>query len=204
MTEKNLKTRLKELYLPPDDEFVIVDVPDVQFAMIDGEGDPRGEGYMHALKWLWTAVYPVRAEGKRRMGKDFVEPPLEALWWSNSALIFPEASKSDWRWRLMIVMPDWLDDDIFAEAVGEASKKLGDAPAGLRLERLHEGKSVQIMHIGPYDGQSQTIARLYSEFLPQNNFTANGHHHQIYLNDPMRTAPEKLKTVLRQPVRSLG
>lgn len=102
---------------------------------------------------------------------------------------------------MMIVTPDWADGDMFEQAVAKAKKKLGDTPDTLRLSNFDEGKSVQIMHIGPFSEEAPTIARLHNEFMPTNDLVTNGHHHDIYLSDPRRVAPEKLKTVLRQPVR---
>jgi hypothetical protein len=136
------------------------------------------------------------------MGKDFVEPPLEGLWWADDIDDFVAGRKDKLKWRLMIVATaDWLTHEMFEQAVEKASKKLGAVPAGLRWESYTEGTSAQIMHVGPPGSQAATVARLHHEFLPANNLVPNGHHHEIYLNDPRRVAPEKLKTVLRQPVR---
>jgi len=101
-------------------------------------------------------------------------------------------------------MPDWITDAMFEQAVVDAGKKLGDVPRSLRLEEYDVGKSVQILHIGPPAESARTISRLHEEFLPKHNLVANGYHHEIYLNDPNRVAPEKLRTVLRQPVRPCG
>src|SRR5262245_26094801 len=196
------KERLKELYLPSIENFVLVDVPELQFVMVDGEGSPDGELFSHLIRWLFAVVHPIKLIAKERMGKNFVEPPLECLWWSDDITDFIAGKKNKLKWRLMIVATaDWLEKEMFEQAVEKASNKLGDVPAGLRLESYAEGKSVQIMHIGPPGTQAATVARLHNEFLPANYLIPNGHHHEIYLNDPRRVAPEKLKTVLRQPVR---
>lgn len=204
MEKMDFKKKLKELYLPSQKGFVLVDVPEMQFVMIDGEGSPDGEVYTQAVKWLYSVIYPIKFIAKERMGKDFVAPPLEGLWWADDMSNFVSDNKDSWKWRMMIVTPDWVSDDMFEQAAAKAEKKLGETPGSLRLERFDEGKSVQIMHIGPYSEEAPTIARLHKEFLPENGFAPNGHHHEIYLNDPRRTAPEKLKTVLRQPVQNLA
>lgn len=112
--------------------------------------------------------------------------------------------RDSWLWTMMIMQPDWITSDMFDRAVHGATDKLGDPPDSLRFESFNEGLCVQIMHIGPYSEEAPTIARLYGEFLPANNLTENGNHHEIYISDPRRVAPEKLKTVLRHPVRAVG
>jgi hypothetical protein len=195
------KERLKELYLPPAEEFVLVDVPELQFVMVDGEGSPEGELFSHLTRWLFAVVHPIKLMAKQRMGKDFVEPPLECLWWADDMCDFIAGKKDKLKWRQMIVATaDWLEEAMFQQAVQQASHKLGEVPSGLRLETYAEGRSVQIMNVGPPSIIAVAIARLYNEFLPANHLIPNGHHHQIYLNDPRRVAPEKLRTVLRQPV----
>jgi hypothetical protein len=194
------RRRLEELYLPSADEFVLVDVPDLQFVMIDGEGNPSGEAFAQASRWLFSAIYPIKRVAKERMGKRFVEPPLEALWWADDINDFISGNRDRLKWRLMIVTADWVDKDMFDQAVGKASERLGESPSSLRLERFTEGMSVQIMHVGPNSEEVATLIRLHNEFLPEHDLVPNGHHHEIYLTDPNRVAPEKRKTVLRQPV----
>jgi hypothetical protein len=114
---------------------------------------------------------------------------------------FIAGRRDRYRWRLMIVTSDWVDQALFDESLAKAVKRLGPPPDSLRLERFHEGLSVQIMHHGPFSQESETIRRLHAEFIPSHGLVENGHHHEIYLNDPRRVAPEKLRTVIRQPVR---
>jgi hypothetical protein len=195
------KERLKELYLPPADDFVLVDVPELQFIMVDGDGSPDGKLFSHVTRWLFAVVHPIKLIAKKQMGKNFVEPPLECLWWADDMCDFIAGRMDKLKWRQMIVATaDWLEKEMFDQAVEQASKKLGEVPAGLRLARYDEGKSVQIMHVGPPRTIATAIDRLYNDYLPAHDLTTNGHHHQIYLNDPRRVAPEKLRTVLRQPV----
>lgn len=201
MKETAERRRLKELYLPPQDRFVVIEVPDMRFLMIDGEGKPGVEAYRAAMQWIFAAVYPIRRIARERMGKNFVEPPLEALYWADCAEDFIAARTDKWKWRVMIIMPEWLDTAMFENAVAQAAKRLGETPASLRVETYHEGKSVQIMHVGPPQEMTAVLTRLHGEFLPANKLTPNGYHHEIYLTDPARVAPEKSKIVLRQPVR---
>lgn len=203
MKEKDLEARLKELYLPSADDFVLVDVPEMRFVMIDGQDATDRTALDRAIKWLFTVVYPIKRIARERMGKNFVEPPLEGLWWADDVQDFIGGNRDKLNWRMMIVYePDWLTTAMFDDAVATATARLGAPPASLRLESYHEGLSAQIMHVGPNSEEAPTIARLHKEFLPEHDLTADGHHHEIYLNDPKRVAPEKLKTVLRQPVRS--
>ena len=202
--EKELtKEQLNELYLPPADEFVFVEVPRMKLFMIDGEGNPDDEPFGQALRWLWAVVHPVKRIARERMGKNFVEPPLEGLWWAEDVADLVAGNRDKLKWRMMVPTAEWVSDGMLTEAVVEASKKLGKAPESLRLDHLSEGRCVQIMHLGPNAEERETIARLHHEFLPAHGLVAHGPHHEIYLNDPRRTAPEKLKTVLRQAVRPL-
>ncbi|MCF6303688.1 MAG: GyrI-like domain-containing protein [Devosiaceae bacterium] len=157
--------------------------------------------YMNAVKWLYSTIYPIKFLAKKKMGKDFVAAPLEGLWWADNMDDFVNGIRDKWKWRMMIVLPEWTSDELFEEGVAKAEKKLGTRPDSLRMEMFEEGTSVQIMHIGPYSEEGPVIERMHKEFIPANGFVENGHHHEIYLNDPRRVAPEKLKTVLRQPVR---
>jgi hypothetical protein len=200
MTELS-KERLKELYLPTTDDFVFVDVPELQFAMVNGEGDPDDMPFRHAVKWLFSAIYPIKRIAKERMGKDFVEPPLEGLWWADDPNDLVAGRRDRLNWRLMVVTADWVSEEMFEEAVATASERLGEVPDTLRLERYDEGRCVQIMYIGDYRTDAASIARrLHHEFLPQHDLRPNGHHHEIYLSDPSRVAPDKMRTVVRQPV----
>jgi hypothetical protein len=202
MTRDDVTARLKELYLPTTKDFVFVDVPDMQFAMIDGDGDAEGARFRDSVRWLFSAIYPIKRIARERMGRDFVEPPLEALWWADDMDDFIAGRRDRLRWRLMIVTADWVSDGMFEDAISTARERLGDAPDSLRLERFHEGRCVQIMVVGDYAKVAEVLARrLHAEFLPQHGLAAHGLHHEIYLSDPSRVAPERMRTVLRQPVR---
>ncbi len=193
---------LKQLYLPPQ-EFVQVDVPEMPFLMIDGEGSPQHATFTDSIKWLFAVAFPIKQVARQRMGRDFVEPPLECLWWADDLQDLIAGHKDKFKWRLMIPAPDWLEEELFQQAVAAATEKLASVstvPPSLRLERFREGTCVQIMHVGPNSNEPAVLQQLHHEYLPAHHLTATGHHHEIYLNDPKRVAPEKLKTVLRQPV----
>ena len=203
MPKVDFKKEYKELYAPPK-KFVIVEVPELQFLMVDGHGDPNvAQEYQEAVEALYAVAYKIKFSSKKQLERDYVVPPLEGLWWAEDMASFSTArDKSKWDWTMMIMTPDWITADIFAEAVDQVRK--GKNPAALnkvRLESYYEGLSVQIMHIGSYDDEGPTLMKLHNEFLPENGYAENGKHHEIYLSDPRKVAPEKLKTVLRQPVR---
>jgi hypothetical protein len=201
MDVEKFHDRLRELYLPPENEFSIIDVPEIRYGVIDGKGNPDNQDLAGASKWLYSLVHVIKPYMKERMGKNFVDPPLEYQFWADDEKDFIEGNKDLWYWRVMVVFTDWISQERFDAAVKEVEDKLGPAPSTLRLENLTEGKSVQIMYIGDYDGVRAVCERLYTEFLPANNLKPNGYYHEIYLNDPSRTAPEKRRIVIRQPVK---
>lgn len=202
MAEKiDLKKQMKAFWQPPVGRFAVVDVPRLQFLMIDGDGNPNtAPAYAEAVRWLYTMSYTLKFASKAA-GRDYSVAPLEGLWWTPDMRDFSAENKDAWHWTAMIMQPEWIDAQMVAAALDKATAKLGTPPASLRLEPLEEGLSVQTMFLGPYAGEGPTIARLHGEFLPQNGLVATGKHHEIYLSDPQRTAPERLKTVIRQPVR---
>ena len=204
MGKIDFKKTLKEFYGGTDKNFAIVEVPRLQFVMVDGEGAPGNDTYALALKWLYAISYGLKFMSKNDLGKDYVVSPLEGLWWADDMSVFRKRSKDQWLWTMMLMQPDWIDAGMFEHALDKAKIKFGEPPASLRLAWFEEGLSVQILHIGPYADEGPVIARLHESFLPENNLVENGHHHEIYLGDPRRTAPEKLKTILRHPVKRVG
>jgi len=201
MDKLDFKKVMKAYWQPPVGEFVVVDVPRFSFMMVDGKGDPNSAAeYRTAVQWLFSMSYALKFASKAA-GRDYGVAPLEGLWWAEDMSSFTQGDKSNWLWTAMILQPDWIDATAYAAALEKTKGKLGEPPASLRLEPFAEGRSVQTMHIGPYSAEAPTIARLHNEFLPANGLVEAGHHHEIYVSDPARTAPEKLKTVIRQPVR---
>lgn len=194
------ENRLNELYQPPVGEFTAVDMPEMKYMMIDGAGDPEGAGFKAAVKWLFSLAHFIKPHIKEKLGKRFVEPPLECLFWADEATNFATTSRNQWKWRVMIVVLEYVTDEIFRDATGKVSAKLGAAPESLSLGIYIEGKCVQAKYIGDHAGVGDICAKLYGEYLPANRLKPNGPYHEIYLTDPDRTAPERRQIVIRQPV----
>lgn len=205
MDKVDFKNTLKHLYKPPKKDFVVVEVPKMQFLMLDGKGDPASYAYQEALETLYPVAYALKFTSKRTMGRDYTVPPLEGLWWAEDMDIFTTSdSKDEWLWTMMIMVPDWIGPELVEKIRGEVGQaKNLPAIEHLRFADYDEGLSVQILHIGSYAEEAPTIHRLHNEFLPQEGLVENGKHHEIYLSDPRRVPPEKLRTVLRQPVRRM-
>jgi hypothetical protein len=206
MSKVDFKKELKHLYRPSAKVFTVVDVPPMQYLMVDGHGDPNtAQVYREAVEALYAAAYKLKFMSKRQLEKDYVVPPLEGLWWAEDMEAFTVSrDKSAWDWTMMIMQPDWITPQMFAQAVQQV-QKAKDLPAlpALRLETYHEGLGVQILHMGSYDDEGPTLHRMHQTFIPQSGYEMVGKHHEIYLSDPRKVAPEKLRTVLRQPVRSV-
>jgi len=202
MDKVDFKKLMKPYWQPAAGVFSLIEVPKFRYVMIDGVGDPNAsEDYQRAVQWLYGVSYALKFMSKADLARDYGVAPLEGLWWARDMKHFATLGKDQWHWTAMIMQPDWVGPDLFERAVAKTRGKLGAPPASLRLDDLEEGLSVQIMHVGPYDDEAATIARLHSEYLPANGLVETGHHHEIYLGDPRRTAPDKLRTVIRQPVR---
>jgi hypothetical protein len=171
--------------------------------MIDGHGDPnRSPRYQTAVQALYAVSYRLKFAIKRAGGPDYMVAPLEGLWWTQDMASFSVEDKSDWDWAMMIMQPTEATPELVEQTVREvAQKKQLPAAAELRLQRYPEGASAQILHLGPYADEGPTIARLHA-FIHEQGYQLRGRHHEIYLADPRRTAPERLKTIIRQPVSS--
>jgi hypothetical protein len=211
----DFKKLLAPLFNPPRDP-VLVDVPDLGYLMVDGKGapeegadappadapaGPRATEFQKALQALYSAAYTMKFSLKRD-GAIVPVMPLQALWFTADDLSFDvQLPMAEWRWRAMMAVPDVITPAIFEAAVEEIRRKKGDAIAlnGLRFERWTEGRCAQVMHIGPYSAEPPTIERLH-EFVRAQGLRLRGAHHEIYLGDPRRAEPAKLKTVLRHGV----
>ena len=200
----DFKKSLKELYLPNANEVVLVEVPNMQFLMIDGKGSPGdSEEYNNALKALYPVAFKTKFLSKAK-GKDYVVPPLEGLWWADDMNDFKNGNREKWKWTMMIMQPDWINEEMIIEAIDMTKEKkaeLSDLLPKLRFEQYAEGKAAQIMHIGPYSEEGSTIAKIH-EYILKKGGKFNGHvqkHHEIYLSDPRKANPTKMKTVIRQP-----
>lgn len=202
MQKIDFKKSLKPLYTPPAGTFVPVEVPQMQFVKVDGEGDPNVVGaYRFAVEWLYSVSYAMKFAAKVALGKDYVVPPLEGLWWADDPKAFISRDKDQWRWTMMIMVPDFVTRDLFDKAVAKTSAKFGQPPRSLRLESYDEGLSLQTLHVGSYDDEGPILVRLHDAVMPNLGMAFNGPHHEIYLSDPRKTEAAKLKTILRQPVK---
>ncbi len=190
-------------YSAPGGRFEVITMPPLRYLMIDGRGDPNtAPEYADALATLYPVAYALKFLSKREFGRDYAVPPLEALWWAEDMSAFTTArDKTRWHWTVMNLVPDWLADEQVSDAVASVARK-GGAPLleAIRVEELDEGLCVQTLHVGSYDDEGPVLEEMHSRFLPANGLRMTGRHHEIYLSDPRRTVPEKLKTILRQPV----
>ncbi|MHB8333129.1 MAG: helix-turn-helix transcriptional regulator, partial [Candidatus Dormibacteria bacterium] len=166
MQTYDIKKEREDLYAPNPGYFEIVEVPPLGFLMVDGHGDPNtSTAYREAIEALYAASYAVRAVTKTRRGKVHTVGPLEGLWSADDPEAFRTRDKSAWDWTMMIVQPDWVTADLVEEALAAARKKRLPALGLVRFERYTEGRSVQILHVGPYDDEGPTLERLHRDFL---------------------------------------
>lgn len=176
-------------------------MPALRYLMIDGAGDPNtASDYADAVATLYPTAYALKFFSKRELGRDYTVPPLQARWWADDMSAFTAREKSAWKWTVMLLVPEWLSTAHVSDAVATAAAKGAPAVDRLRLEALAEGLVVQTLHVGPYDEEGPVLADMHERFIPDAGLRMTGHHHEIYLSDPRRAAPEKLKTILRQPV----
>ena len=185
-------------------EFRVLEVPSLQYLMIDGHGDPNtSQAYADALAALYPVAYKLKFASKQDLDRDYVVPPLEALWWADDMDAFTTArDKSQWHWTAMLMVPDWITLDRYDAAIAKAAAKNPPTSlAKIRFESLAEGRCVQTLHLGSYDDEADVLAELHDTFIPGAGLEMTGKHHEIYLSDPRRVDPAKLRTILRQPVR---
>jgi DNA-binding PadR family transcriptional regulator len=202
MDKVDIKKVRKDLYAPGRTRFEIVEVPAMNFLMIDGKGDPNtAESYQEAVEALYSVSYTLKFASKRQLGRDFVVGPLEGLWHADDLEVFRTRDKDEWQWTAMIVQPDWISTKMVDNAIGEvAGKKRLRALNRVRFDSYAEGLAVQTLHIGAYDDEGPTIARMHHDFMPSEGLVPRGRHHEIYLSDRRKADPAKLKTIIRQPV----
>lgn len=202
MKKVDLKKELKHLYQPPAKEVVEVDVPALNYLMVDGEGDPNtSKTYSDAVEVLFAVSYAVKFKVKKGpLAIDYGVMPLEGLWWSDDMSSFTVADKSRWKWTAMIMQPSFVTQDLIEQVMKEVKEKKNPAALPkLRWESFSEGRCAQIMHIGPFSEEGPTVQKVHS-FIDSIG-RRDGKHHEIYLNDIRKTAPAKWKTVIRQPLR---
>ena len=201
MNKLDLKKQFPNLYKPSKKEISVVDVPDMNFLTIDGKGDPNtSEEYAQALAALYTLAYTIKFQVKKcKKPVDYAVMPLEGLWWTDDMSLFSDKDKSAWKWTMMIAQPDFVTRDFVEEQRAVAAKKKNPPSLPqIRFGVYHEGRAAQILYIGPYHAEGPAIARIH-EHIRLAGGDRRGKHHEIYLRDPRKTAPEKLQTIIRQP-----
>lgn len=200
MTKADLKKDLKAHYharRSPE----LTETAEMRFLMVDGAGDPNSApAYTDAVGTLYAAAYRIKFLEKAA-GRDFVVPPLEGLWWADDMEVFLAGSRDEWQWTMMIALPGSVPEEVVDGALGALRDAADPPPAigSLRFEPFAEGRSAQILHVGPYADEEPTIEHLHV-FIEDEGLRRRGKHHEIYLGDPRRTAPERLRTIIRQPV----
>jgi len=199
----DFKKELKHLYNPSSKEATIVDIPGMNFLMVDGAGNPNTvQAYKDAVEALYAMSYALKFMVKRgEAAVDYGVMPLEGLWWADDMTQFSVENKEIWKWTAMIMQPEYVTKDLFIKAIEQVRKRKSlPALPEIRFESLREGLAAQIMHLGPYSDEGPTIEKLHN-FIRVQGHELRGKHHEIYLTDPQRSAPRKMKTVIRQPVR---
>ncbi|WP_336694718.1 GyrI-like domain-containing protein [Delftia acidovorans] len=204
MEKFDIKKACKTLYGAPRGKFVVIDTVPLNYFMIDGTGDPnRAPAHAEGVQALYAASYTLKFMSKADLHRDYTVPPLEGLWWAEDMDDFVTRRKDRWCWTMMIAVPDFVEKPMVEAAIDKAMEKKGLAAlARLRFERLEEGPAVQTLHIGAYDDEGPVLRQLHQQFMPSNGLVPSGHHHEIYLGDPRKTPAERLRTILRQPVKA--
>src|SRR4030042_5702615 len=200
-TKVDFKKTFKYLYNPTVSDFHIVDVPVMNYLMLDGKGDPNTSiDYQQSVEALYGMSYGIKF-ALNAQGFNHPIPPLEGLWWMEDMNKFSLANKDSWKWTMMIMQPEWVTYEWVVKIIEEVyRKKKLSMVKKVRFEPYNEGLSVQILYTGPYENEAPTIAEMH-KFIKSNGYKTNGKHHEIYLGDPRRMSPEKLQTILRQPIR---
>lgn len=203
MEKINLKKQWRYLYQPPAGEITTVTVPPLAYLMVDGQGDPNtSKAFEHAVEALYSLSYTLKFSLKKSpRAIDYGVMPLEGLWWADDPNVFFGTDKSNWKWTAMILQPEFISRANVDAAFEEVRRKKN--PAALervRFEVLDEGESVQTLYLGPFSGEAPTIQRMHDAIHAAGR-GLYGKHHEIYLSDPRRTASDRLRTILRQPMR---
>lgn len=204
MEKIDFKKKFKDLYAPSArDGLHLVTVPPMRFLMIDGSGDPNtAPVYRDATETLYSVAYAIKFASKKQLDRDYAVPPLEGLWWARDMGAFVKRQKHGWQWTMMLMVPDWIGPAMIEDAIaGVRKKKSPPAIDKLRVEVFEEGRAVQLLYTGSYDDEGPVLAEMHDVFIPAQGLKMVGKHHEIYLSDPRKVAPEKLRTILRQPVK---
>ena len=203
MDKLDYKKEYRQLYAAKSDQPQLVEVPTLTYLMINGKGDPNtSQEYTDAIQTLYPAAYTIKFMCKKELDKDFSVMPLEGLWWTEDMSQFSTENKSNWQWTAMIMLPGFVTPELYERAMQQlADKKKPASLDKLRLQSYTEGRAAQVLYIGPYSDEGPAIQQLH-DFIKQSGGSLdenNKHHHEIYLSDPRRADPSKLKTIIRQP-----
>jgi hypothetical protein len=200
-TKIDFKKELKQLYNPSAKEVSTVDVPALNFLMVNGEGAPSSPQYMQSIEALFTVSYTLKFMIKKAQGIDYAVMPLEGLWWMDNMKEFSTERKDEWKWTSMIMQPEYVTVVDVKAAVEQARKKK-DMPAidKVRFESFKEGLAAQILYTGPYADEGPTVTKIH-EYIHKNGHELRGKHHEIYLNNAAKLPPQKWKTIIRQPMK---
>lgn len=203
MTDKVDLKKLDE-YQAPRGSFRVLDVPARHYLALDGQGDPNtSPAFADAVGSLYPAAYALKFASKRELGRDYVVPPLEGLWWADDMDAFTVTrDRSRWRWTLMLMVPAWIEPATAHAALAQVVAEPRRPPLAedVRVLALSEGLCVQTLHVGPFADEGPVLEEMHHRFIPERGFRMTGRHHEIYLSDARRTAPERRRTLLRQPV----
>jgi len=197
----DIKKACRELY-SANSKFHSVNVPEMNFLMADGKGNPNtASDYAAIVETLYIYSYAIRALAKEELGRVHVVAPLEGLWSAEDFSVFRKGEEDSWEWTMMIVQPEWISEEMFIRAKALADKKKAPrAGSRVRFEAFEEGECIQYLHIGSYDSEAPAIAELHDVFLPSKGLQLRGRHHEIYLSDARKTDADRLRTIIRQPV----
>lgn len=201
----DFKRQYKTLYTASPKRISLVDVPKLPFLTLTGQGDPEtSPDFQGKVEALYGISFTLKFMNKETgWGPDYAVPPLEGLWWADKLTDFADMIRENWKWKLMILQPDFISEEMMEQSVAKvARKRPSPYPGQAKLESFTEGLSAQVLHVGPYREATETIRNLH-EFIKANNYDLRGEHHEVYLSDPRRASPDKLRTIIRQPVRAV-
>jgi len=202
MVKYDFKKEKKDLYYPSDKQVSVVDVQRMNFLMVDGKGDPNAsQEYKNAMEALFPVSFKVKFLSKKENNQDYVVMPLEGLWWVEDMKEFSIEDKGSWKWTAMIMQPEFINKGLIEKAMEEVeTKKNPESLSKVKFKKFSERLSAQIMHLGPYGAAEVPTVEKLHDFIEKSGYKIRDKHHEIYISDVRRTKPERLKTVIRQPI----
>ena len=197
----DVKKSMAALYAPKNRQFELVEVPQLTYLTVDGHGDPDGDSFQCAIRSVYPVAYGVKFLSKRTLGRDYVVPPLEALWWAEDPSDFVTGNRDGWKWTLLSLLPPWITQSEVSTVLAGLEHKHGAPEFAVTVRTMTEGECLQVLHVGPFSAEGPLLSEMHNTLMPQLGLTFAGPHHEIYLSDFRKGPPEKLRTILRQPVR---